>query len=267
MTQASGRPATSPGDHRSRPAPLEVILCDIDGCLTGGEAKLVDCEGLQVIADYNRRNRAGEPVPALTLCTGRPSPYVELMVQLIDGHLPCIYEHGCALYDPMGYRFERNTAISRETDGLIRAIREQIDKRLVRTGKAFLQPGKEHSLSVYPMPGYDSGKLAQEVDQILGDVPGLHTLTSVSCTEILPVGINKGTGVRTFSQRTGIPLENLAGIGDSPSDQPFLDVVSFSAAPANGVPDLHVDFRASAPFLSGVLEIIHRIIELNRQRL
>ena len=53
---------------------LRLILVDIDGCLTAGITRAWDWEPLQAARRFNVRARAGEPVPAVTVCTGRPQP-------------------------------------------------------------------------------------------------------------------------------------------------------------------------------------------------
>lgn len=245
---------------------IAIFLCDIDGCLTGGEGTPLDFPRLQTLAEVNRRHRAGEAVPAVTLCTGRPSPYVELMAQIIDCHLPCIYEHGCGLYDPVHYGYQRNPAISGETDAIVRGVKEQVLQGPVAEGIAFIQPGKEHSFSVYPTPGCTVAQVDQAMRPLLtGWEERIHLSHSVACLEVLPVGVDKGSGVRVLSHQLAIPLQRFAGIGDSPSDQSFLELVGLSATPANGDVGLRVDYRAKGETIVGVMEVLDLLVNGARQ--
>jgi hypothetical protein len=58
--------------ERTKSAQIRLVVTDVDGCLGPGEAQPYDFEVLMRLADMNQAARRGEPVPAVTLCTGRP---------------------------------------------------------------------------------------------------------------------------------------------------------------------------------------------------
>ena len=91
--------------------PIQLVVFDIDGVLTEGETKALDLELLGDLARLNRQSRDDPAYPAVTLCSGRPAQYVELMLQAIDGYLPGIFENGAGLYVPETYRFLPNPAL------------------------------------------------------------------------------------------------------------------------------------------------------------
>ncbi|MGH2627372.1 MAG: hypothetical protein ACRDHY_12060, partial [Anaerolineales bacterium] len=126
---------------------IGLLLLDIDGVLSAGEGEPLDLDLLGLLAGMNRAARADPAQPAVTLCSGRPAPYVEVLQQAIDGHLPAIFENGAGLYLPRPYRFLRHPNLP--TSDRMPEVRAAIEQRLVASGRAFIQPGKIHSLTLF----------------------------------------------------------------------------------------------------------------------
>jgi hypothetical protein len=91
---------------------IRLIVADVDGVLSSGEAAPFDFAVLQRLAEVNDRARHEPQHPAVTLCTGRPAPYVEVLMQAIHGFYPAIYEHGAGLYMPEPYGFKAHPALT-----------------------------------------------------------------------------------------------------------------------------------------------------------
>jgi hydroxymethylpyrimidine pyrophosphatase-like HAD family hydrolase len=209
----------------------------------------------------NRQARQGAAVPAITLCTGRQEPYVEVLMQAIGAYLPGIYENGGGLYFPGDYRFVEHPSITASTREALAAARATLRRKVVTPGLGYFQPGKEVSLTLYPLPGTSVRRLQRAVtDALAGSDSVLTIQASVSCVDVTPATIDKGTGVRWLSEETGIPLLQMGGIGDSTSDLKFLRLLDRSAAPANAAADV----RAVVGYVSpredgdGVVDILHR---------
>ena len=78
---------------------LRLIICDVDGCVGPEESAAWDFERFARLAWAIRSANAGNsPPPPLTLCTGRPQPYVECLMKLLDVRLPAICENGAVFY-------------------------------------------------------------------------------------------------------------------------------------------------------------------------
>ena len=243
------------------PCPIRLAVVDVDGCLTPGEAGAWNWKALQAICDFNRRARRGEPVPAVTLCTGRQQPYVEVLMQAIGAYLPGVYENGCGLYFPEGYRFVEHPSITTPMREALVAAKATLYRQVVTPGLGYFQPGKETSLTLYPQAGIGVGHLQESVLEALSghDVADLVTVqASATCVDVTPAGIDKGAGVRWLSEEVGIPLAAMGGIGDSASDIKFLRLVGHPAAPANAAAEVKV----SAGYVSlyedgdGVVDIL-----------
>jgi len=232
---------------------LRVVVVDIDGCLTPGEAQPWDFDVLRFIAGLNQRARAGDAPFAITLCTGRQQPYVEAMMQAIDGYLPAIYENGGGLYFPKPYRFQEHPAITRETRQQLADMRRVLQRELVERNLAQFQPGKELSLTLFPTQGnFSLSKIAERARDVLHDqLNGFELYASVSSVEILPPGIDKGAGVEWLAREIELPLSQFGGIGDAPADLTFLKRVACSAAPANATDDVKANVQYTSPYENG----------------
>ena len=269
-----GTKLTGPGTGSKAPgtkrvgAPLEVpnlrlVVVDVDGCLTPGEGQPWNFEAFRFIAELNRRAREDPTLPAVTLCTGRQEPYVEVLMQAIDAHMPGIYENGGGLYFPRTYRFAENPLITPETKKALAEVKEALRRKIVERGLGYFQPGKEVSLTLYPH-GVSVRKLHRAVAEIIraGDLP-LEAEEGATCVNVLPRGVDKGAGVRWLSEEAGIPLDEMGGIGDAASDLKFLRLVGFAAAPANASPEVKTKADYVSPYEDGegVVDILRRLLE------
>jgi hydroxymethylpyrimidine pyrophosphatase-like HAD family hydrolase len=240
---------------------VSVAVVDIDGCLTPGETGDWNWEALQAIRAFNRQAQRGAAVPAVTLCTGRQEPYVEVFMQAIGAYLPGIYENGCGLYFPDTYRFVEHPSITAQMREALTATKEKLLRLVVTPGLGYLQPGKEVSLTLYPLPGTSVNRLHQAVVEGLSSQDTLFSVqASVSCVDVTPAGIDKGVGVRWFSQEAGISLAEMGGVGDSVSDLLFLRLTRHAAAPANAVVEVKSAVGYVSPYANGdgVVDILRR---------
>jgi len=212
---------------------IRLIVLDIDGVVSNGEARPLDLELLADLAAMNRTARSDPERPALTFCTGRPAPYLEAMLQAIDGHLPGIYENGAGIYVPADYQFMTLPGLGELLDGF-NEVNSRLSETLVRNEIAYLQPGKNHSLTLFARDPTRTLELADLTAEALGPLSERVDLVySTSCLNVLPRGVDKGKGLTHLADLIDIPLENMLGVGDSDVDLPFLRIVGRSAAPSN----------------------------------
>jgi HAD superfamily hydrolase (TIGR01484 family) len=243
------------------PGPVQLAVVDVDGCLTPGEAGDWNWQALQAIQQLNWKARRGESLPAVALCTGRQEPYVEVLMQAIGAHVPGIFENGCGMYFPETYRFTLHLSITAPMREALGDLKATLQRRVVASGMGYFQPGKEASLTLYPLPGTHVRDLQRAVRHALTPYERMFEVqASVTCVDVTPIGIDKGTGIRWLSSETGIPLAGLGGIGDSPSDLSFLQLVGSAAAPANAAPDVRAAVGYVSPQEDGdaVVEILQR---------
>lgn len=244
--------------------PIALVLADVDGCLTAGEGRPIDLTVLAEVARINEHSRSDRFVPAVSLCTGRPAPYVEVLVQEIAAYRPSIFENGCGLLTMEPYGFLANPRIDATVMAAFRQGIDSLDASLVQTGRATWQPGKTYSGTLYPTDG-DVHALWTAACGLLGE--SFYVDEGVECINVMPAGVDKGVGVDWLSSVAGLAPAEIGGVGDADSDLVFLDRVGFAAAPANATAAVRakVDFVSSAPWGRGLLEIVDRIAHENRR--
>lgn len=242
---------------------IKLIVCDIEGCLTINKKQPIDTGTLVKLQAYCELARRGEK-PPLVLCTGRPQPYAEAIIQHLDAffpNFPSVVENGLYLYDPVEDVLIANPAIAgREVE--LRQVKDYILANLAGISK--LEPGKELCISLNPLGAMSVEELFRETQKALPpELAELVFIThSSSAVDITPQGVNKATGVKFLSERTGVALGDMLGIGDTAGDFPMMKIVGQIACPANAkqeVIDLvrqREGFVANSPNTPGVWEIL-----------
>lgn len=247
------------------PSTLRVVLVDIDGVVTPGEGATAEPELLSRLAPWNDAAAVDPTMPGISLCSGRQAPYVELLAQLTHIFLPCLFEHGAGLLEPRGFRFTLNPVLGPSPWRAVAALRDVLDD-LASSGRAFVQPGKEATLTLYPLNGVTVGELAAAAEDAVARAGSSFRVTpNIHGVELRPPGIDKGAGAAWLSKELGIPLRSFAGVGDADDDLTFLRVVGYPAAPANGSPSVRstARFVSALPFGEGLMEILEHLRTLN----
>jgi hypothetical protein len=240
-------------------------MCDVDGVITRGEGQPVDLSIITRLASLNRAAVADSSALAVTLCTGRQAPYVELMAQLTETFLPCIFEHGAGLFFPRAFRYE--FTVTAGYAARLSALRSALEPELLATGRAFVQPGKEATMTLYPL-SVTLDSVFQEASAIVArEAPEFDVARNVLGVEIRPHGTDKAVGLRRIANLLEMSLESFAGVGDSDPDLGFLRLCAFSAAPANATPAVRaaVDYVSPSAFGAGLLDILHRLNQRHPQ--
>ena len=241
---------------------IRLVVVDVDGVLSHGEAAPLDFAVLQRLAAFNDRARRNPTHPAVTLCTGRPVPYVEVLMQAIHGRYPAVYENGAGLYIPEPYGFTWHPAVTRDVQMRLMRFQGVLHDALVATEGAYFQPGKSASLSVFPRPGVALGRVFAEASRLARDFGGEFSVEeAATCVNVIIRGIDKAEGVRWLSRQTGIPLGDMAGVGDAPSDVPFMQLLGWSAAPANAHQAVKQIAHYTSPYEDGLglVDILTRL--------
>jgi len=246
---------------------LRLVLAVVDGVITRGEGQPIDIDVLQRLATINAAARRDPCVPAIALCTGRQAPYVELMAQLIGTFLPCIFEHGAGVFLPTTFLYEFDARLGPDYAARLASLRAALHAPLILTGRAFIQPGKEATITLYPLGETTVDDLVHLAEDAVARVaPDFGVARNVHGVEVRPRDIDKGTGARRIADLLQVPLAAMAGVGDSDPDLTFLNAVGLSAAPGNATPAVRqsVNYVASTAFGAGLLEIVTLVEQHNR---
>lgn len=232
---------------------IRLVALDVDGVVGEGNGRPIQ---LGVLAELARLNERPEG-PRITLLTGRPAPFVEVLAALIGARAPAVYESGCGLWQPQPYAFLRHPELP--PPERIEEARRRLWEGVVAPGLGFFQPGKEHSFTLFAARGRALEELEAAVGPALGELAGEFTaFPSIDCLNLLPRGVDKGQGLRWLCRLVGVELEQVLAVGDSEVDLPFLEAAGRCAAPANASPAVRsaVDFLAPGPAAEGLLQIL-----------
>lgn len=238
------------------------IITDIDGCLSPEESIPWDLDLFGRFARICRDASAGQgKVAPMTLCTGRPQPYVEVLAKILDIRAPMICENGAVFYSLHDNRSVYGPGVTPEKIQGIRAVRMFIESAILpKYPEAVYQFGKEAQMSVYSEnPAiFPEIQRAIEVFVAENELPPLEISASHYYLNISMTHVNKGIALRQLLQQLGVSREETAGIGDTEGDLPLRDAVGFFACPANAKPALQAraDYVSPCRDIAGVLDIL-----------
>lgn len=246
---------------------IKLFVLDIDGCISH-PFETPHWESITEIRKLNRQSRNSAGIPALTLCTGRPLPYAEAVAQWLDIKLPFVFE-SAALYHWNGNRVQ--TILDNESENgrslePINEIKKWLSEQIIpdypdmilefskMMDAGVVSPDKEQINRIYD-------RIKNHIQQNYPDLEAHRTEISVNT---LLAGNNKGAGLQLLSKEIGIPLGQMAYIGDSEGDLPALKKVKLAFAPSNAI-DRVKEIAEVLPFETSeaILEAYKKIIRLN----
>ncbi|HDI12592.1 MAG TPA: phosphoglycolate phosphatase [Hadesarchaea archaeon] len=205
------------GNKRLRSALLiRIIAIDIDGTVTFEDRKL----DLAAVEAIRKAERSGIQV---SLATGNVLTFAEAAAIMIGASGPLIAEDG-------GVVFDRRTG-----ETCVLGDRTEADRGLAALERAF-GPLKQTRSSAARLTGIT---LEREVpiDQIrevlLRNGLSLVAVDSGFAIHIRDPSVNKGNALRKLSTVVGVPMSEIAAIGDGPNDVEMLREAGISFAVAN----------------------------------
>ncbi len=223
-------------------------------------------------AALSRAASAGvAPVPPMTLCTGRPQPYVEALMKILDIRYPAICEAGAVLYSLEDNCSRFAPEITLEMIRGLHQLRDRIVAEILPDFPGLVyQFGKEAQMSLFSKTPEYFGALGERVAACAAAIPGLELAITPShyYLNIDFKGVTKGAAIRRLLSELGLQRAEAAGIGDTMGDISIRDAVAFFACPANAVDGIKdvADYVSPYPDIRGVLDILERP-ELNRETL
>ncbi len=243
---------------------IKWIISDIDGCLSSEASVAWDMEAFLEFARRVREANAGRGALApMTLCTGRPQPYVELLMKLLDVRAPAIAENGAVFYSLTGNRARYAPGVSEEKLLGMRTVRAFIETEVLPSfPDAILQFGKEAQVSIFSENVEVFGTIQERIEAYLRERGGPELLINASHLYLncSLKGVNKGRALEMLQAELGVSREQTAGIGDTVGDLPLRRAVGFFACPANAHEEIKAvaDYIAPRPQIEGVLDILAR---------
>lgn len=241
---------------------VKLIISDVDGCLTTEASEAWDQEHLLELGRRQRAALAGKGTMApITLCTGRPQPYVEAMMKLLGIEAPCICENGAVIYTLHDNNARYAPGVTGDTVLGIRLVRSFIETEILTGRKdAFLQFGKESQISVFSQTPEIFPAMRAKIESYVAGYGGPELLINQShfYLNISIKGVDKGSTLKTLLAMLKLKRGDVAGIGDTEGDLPLREAVGFFACPANATAPIKdvADYISPYPLLEGVLDIL-----------
>jgi hydroxymethylpyrimidine pyrophosphatase-like HAD family hydrolase len=246
--------------------PIRLFVSDIDGCLSE-PYKPYELRVLSEVAEMARAAGSNEAMPHLSLCSGRPYPYVEAMTQLLGLTFPVLFESGGGLFDPSKARVEWNPCFTEEIASQIEEIRGWMGREIIPDTSLMIDHCKRTQAGVIG-PDYEEivGALDRIVTYVDERMPGFRVFHTTVSIDVLPPDITKRQALDWLSEVTGTPVSQMAYIGDTNGDLEALQNVGYSFAPANADPAVraHVQVVTNAPVSAGMLEAYRWCADYNR---
>ncbi|MFP4375715.1 MAG: HAD family hydrolase [Spirochaetales bacterium] len=242
----------------------KLIVSDVDGCLSPEESVGWNLSHFaEVAARVRGGGRNGAPLP-VTLCTGRPQPYVEVLLKLFDISLPAICENGAVIYDLPSNASRFGPGVTERLIGVIREIRSFVEREILPIyHDVAIQFGKEAQLSIYSGEPEQIPPMADRVRSFaarlgagLVRVDASHYYLNVSIADV-----SKGSALALVAKELGATRDRTAVIGDTSGDLPMRDHAAFFGAPANATDEIKAiaDYVSPFPDLRGVADILDQI--------
>lgn len=243
-------------------ARYDLVICDIDGCLSPESHAPIHGPALSNIAEHNRQAIQQRDRPIVTLCSGRPIGFVECLTRLLHNSvIPTIGENGVWIWRPTDNTFECDPTISEEHLEVVHEARKLLRSLYQSTG-VIQQPGKSASIALYhPDTDYLRSifpRIAEAFQQRGWPIRVSMTWLYINCDL---QHVNKGTAIDRVLAETGIDPGRTAGIGDTMGDRFIAERVSWFGCPGNA----EAEIRKSASYVSpqhevdGVLDILQQL--------
>ncbi len=242
----------------------DFIICDVDGCLSPEESIPWDLDAFNRLAEITRAASAGKgSIAPMTLCTGRPQPYVEVMMKMLDIQVPAICENGAVIYSLHDNYARFTQQVTQEKIEGIRQVRNHIETVILpEVQDTVLQFGKEAQLSIFStrpeqFPGIEAALISYINDN---DLPELLINASHFYLNISLKGVDKGSALRELMEILGTDAKRLVGIGDTEGDLPLREVVGYFACPANAQESIKqiADYVSPYSLVEGVIDILNQ---------
>ena len=240
----------------------DLVICDIDGCLSPESHAPINIAGLSKIAEHNRLAIQDCDRPVVTLCSGRPIGFVECLCRLIQNTLiPCIGENGVWLWRPNDNSFECDPAITDQHLEVVHEARKLL-RSLFQAKRGDSATGEVSIGGVVPSR-YRFSPVNRVHDCRRVSETGLAdpSFDDVALHQLRPSARQQGDCDRSTADSNGNTTERIAGIGDTMGDRFIAERVSWFGCPANA----EAEIKKAATYVSphdeveGVLDLLDRL--------
>lgn len=248
---------------------IRLFISDIDGCLaTPFEA--YQLEHWQEVAEaVSRGARTDNPWPGVTVCSGRPLPYVEAVSQALNLRNTALFESGGGQFHLPDGTVAWNPRFTGEMAAAMKDIRRWLVEECISGTKLDLDYSKRTQAGVIGPDTPAVERLYPKVQAYVEErYSNLRVFSTSISIDVVPDTITKRQALDWLADETDILLEEMAFIGDTGGDLDALDAVGYSFAPQNAVPLVkeRVTHVTESAEIEAVLEALEWCAEHNRVR-
>lgn len=251
---------------------IKLFVSDIDGCLaeafTGYDLKRMNTLR-RYAAQAEAAHAQGQPsaLPRFSLCSGRPSPYVEAMGQALDLRVPVLFESGGGAFDLstglLSWHPQFTPAIEKQVD----ALKSWLRTHVMPDTHMSVEIAKRTQAGIY---GPDAGEVYAQLPAVHAHVAAQHPDFTVFHTDVsidvVHHTLTKREGIAWLGQMLGYTFDEIAYIGDTNGDLPALSAVRYPFAPPNATSSVQrVTTVTRGAVIAGVLEAYRWCIRHNKR--
>lgn len=247
---------------------VRLFISDIDGCLSE-PYQIMDIDRLVELSILVKQGGALDQhpfIPAFSLCSGRPIPYVECIAQLLGVVEPVLFESGGGMFNPKTAEVQWNPRITPTVRTQIDHVSNwMINHCLNGTSMVFDYAKRTQAGLIGPIHEEIADTIPRVVDFVEENGFDLMVQPTHLSIDVVPVGMTKEFGMHWLAEQRGTKLDEMAYIGDSVSDVEALKLVGHSFAPENAGPPVKdaVD-TVTAYQAQGVLDALKTCIKKNQ---
>lgn len=247
---------------------IKLFITDLDGCVSTPFIS-PDWKLLSEIRRLNDQHLDDIAVPPLTICSGRPLPYVEAVAQWLNITHPAVFE-SAGIFDVGKYEVQFLPVFDEKAEQQVEELKRWLEREVIpeypgmvleftkKMDAGLIHPNKEAIDDAFPaIKEYVANRYP---------IFEVHK-TEVSINVILAEN-NKENGILRLCELLDITPREVAYIGDSSGDIPGLKIVAQPYAPGNAVAEVkeHAEVL-NAEVTEAVLMAYNRIIQKNREGL
>ena len=201
---------------------IKLAVFDLDGTLAP-VAKGISLADIALLKEIRSHG------VTLAICSGKPMGYLSgffRQTELEDFYL--IAENGAVLQKGIEYppEFYREVPIAEEAKATIRyltdAVRNYIDA-------PFLQPNQvEFTVYHRTKEELDAANALLLDTERAGKMQGVEIYHHFDCIDVIPLGVNKQSGIKTLCALLGVTTDEVVATGDGINDYPMFECAGVS---------------------------------------
>lgn len=245
---------------------IKLFITDIDGCLSV-PFKTPDWELLSQLRRLNEQSSQDMAVPPLSICSGRPFPYVEAVAQWLGIDQPVVFE-SAGIYELESNTIDFLPAFDAEAQQQVEELKSWLREEMVpQYSNLIIEFTKRMDAGVIHL---DSSVIEEVYPQVVEYVEEHYPRfevhrTDVSINIILQTN-NKRNGILELCKVLDLEPREVAYIGDSSGDIPGLKVVGRAFAPSNASEEVKAEAEVlQAETTDAVLAAYRQVIQENRR--